>query len=65
MFDVPGAGSGQFQGTAALNINPGGVIAGYWADPDDVYHGFVRHAEARHIERSTPQARALDPVRAP
>jgi hypothetical protein len=41
-IDVPGAGTGSFQGTYALNINPAGTIAGHYADTSNVYHGFVR-----------------------
>jgi probable HAF family extracellular repeat protein len=41
-FDAPGAGTGQYQGTFATTINPAGVIAGYYLDANNVYHGFVR-----------------------
>ena len=44
MFDVLGAGTGPGQGTVAADINTTGVIAGYWIDPSNVYHGFVRDA---------------------
>jgi hypothetical protein len=41
-FDDPAAGTGQYQGTFATTISPGGVIAGYYLDVNNVYHGFVR-----------------------
>ncbi len=41
-FDVPGAGTGNFQGTFAYNINPAGAIAGQYQDPSNVWHGFLR-----------------------
>src|SRR6516165_8006688 len=41
-FDVPGAGTGPFQGTAGYAINPAGEIAGQYLDASNVYHGFVR-----------------------
>jgi hypothetical protein len=44
-FDVPGAGSGSFQGTTPTSIRPGGAITGYYFDANSVTHGFLR---ARH-----------------
>jgi hypothetical protein len=41
-FEDPAAGTGQYQGTFATTISPGGVIAGYYLDVNNVYHGFVR-----------------------
>jgi hypothetical protein len=41
-FDVPGAGTGAFQGTISLSINPNGAITGAYIDSSDVNHGFVR-----------------------
>ena len=32
IFDAPGAGTGPGQGTFAENINPNGLIAGYYID---------------------------------
>ena len=43
-FDAPGAGTGFFQGTDALSINPAGTIMGYYSDASFVLHGFVRSA---------------------
>ena len=45
-FDVPGAGTGDGQGTFApvfgFNINPQGTITGNYIDASNVSHGFVR-----------------------
>src|SRR5262249_32651539 len=44
-FDAPGAGTGPFQGTQSLAINPKGTIAGYFFDSNPVTHGFVRNTD--------------------
>jgi hypothetical protein len=41
-FDVPGAGTGPFQGTIPLCNNPVDAITGYYIDASDVTHGFLR-----------------------
>src|SRR5262249_3427103 len=41
-FDAPGAGTGPFQGTEAVGINPMGAITGPYIDASNVSHGFVR-----------------------
>jgi hypothetical protein len=41
-FDVPGAGTSPGQGTIPYAINPAGTIMGYYVDPNDAYHGFLR-----------------------
>ena len=41
-FDVPGAGTGAFQGTIPANINNPEAIDGSYIDASDVVHGFVR-----------------------
>ena len=41
-FDVPGAGTGPFQGTFPFINNPAGAIAGYYTDGNYVNHGFLR-----------------------
>jgi hypothetical protein len=41
-FDVPGAGTGTFQGSAGVNINTAGNIAGGYVDASNVIHGFLR-----------------------
>ena len=42
MFDAPGAGIAQGQGTFATSINSKGMIAGYYVTADKVHHGFIR-----------------------
>src|SRR5215469_4970447 len=44
-FDVPGAGTGDFQGTFPYVINPAGAIAGPYTDANNVDHGFLRAAD--------------------
>jgi hypothetical protein len=41
ILGAPGAGTGNFQGTAPLVITPGGVIMGLYIDADYVDHGFL------------------------
>jgi hypothetical protein len=41
-FDAPEAGTFDGQGTFAFGINPAGVIAGFYVDTSNVYHGFLR-----------------------
>jgi hypothetical protein len=40
-FEVPGAGSGAYQGTGANDINATGVMTGIYYDGSNVAHGFV------------------------
>jgi hypothetical protein len=42
-FDVPGAGTGQFQGTFPEGINAGGRVDGDEVDSNGVSHGFSRY----------------------
>jgi len=39
-FNAPGASTAPTRGTLALSINTNEAIAGYYSDPNDVYHGF-------------------------
>ena len=43
ILDAPGAGTGfnGSQGTLARSINPAGQVAGFYADANTVYHGFL------------------------
>jgi hypothetical protein len=45
-FDVPGAGTGSYQGTGCpgcfLGLNQLGAVAGIYSDANSVNHGFVR-----------------------
>lgn len=42
-FEVPGAAEGTsiFEGTAAANIDPAGVISGSYSDKSSLIHGFI------------------------
>jgi hypothetical protein len=42
LFDAPGAGTGDFQGTVVFGMTPGGVIAGVIIDDNYIDHGFLR-----------------------
>ena len=42
IFDAPGAGTGNFQGTRAYAINPSGTITGFFIDSVNAAHGYVR-----------------------
>ena len=35
IFDAPGAGTGNFQGTLSIGITPGGAVAGVYVGPND------------------------------
>jgi hypothetical protein len=54
--DVPGAGTGIYQGTDAAEymfayggINPAGTITGYYADANNVYHGYLRTRDGNFV----------------
>jgi hypothetical protein len=44
-FDVPGAGTGPGQGPLVFGIAPNGAVTGFFLDPNNVVHGFVREGE--------------------
>lgn len=46
-FDVPGSGTGEYQGTNAISINSNGWITGFYVDAKGVSHGFVRHPRGK------------------
>jgi len=57
MFDVPGAGKGNGQGTFAGSLSPsGGVIAGWYVDATGMSHGFVRAGNGAITEFDVPAA---------
>jgi len=45
IIDVPGAGTGQGQGTGLQAINSSGAITGEWKDSSSVCHGYIRTKE--------------------
>jgi hypothetical protein len=49
-FDAPGAGTGLYQGTFPLAINPAGLIVGYYLDPNNIPHGFLRARDGTFIK---------------
>src|SRR5215475_3601512 len=55
-FDAPGAGTGAFQGTYALNIAPSGTIIGFSRDANDVRHGFIRSKDGSFTIFDAPGA---------
>src|SRR5437667_7478095 len=55
-FDAPGAGTGPFQGTYALGINPSGTTTGFSRDGDDVRHGFIRSQDGSFTIFDAPGA---------
>src|SRR6266496_2195431 len=55
-FDVPGAGTGPFQGTLPLGINEAGTIEGFYLDSSDVNHGFVRASDGTLTTFDVPGA---------
>lgn len=61
-FDAPGAGTGFFQGTFPIGINPGGVITGTYFDANNVGHGFVRARSSAFITFDAPGAGTTNPV---
>jgi len=60
VFDVPGAGTGSYQGTGcpgcALGVNQWGAIAGIYSDSNSVNHGFVRSPDGRSTTFDAPGA---------
>jgi uncharacterized membrane protein len=59
-FDVPGAGTGSYQGTGcpgcALGLNQLGAIAGIYSDADSVNHGFLRSPDGKFTTFDAPGA---------
>jgi hypothetical protein len=62
-YDVPGAGTGMYQGTNAAwfipawgGINPAGTVTGFYVDANNVYHGFLRTLEGKITTFDAPGA---------
>ena len=59
-FDVPGAGTGSYQGTGCpgcpLGLNQLGVIAGIYSDANTVNHGFLRSSDRKFPTFDAPGA---------
>lgn len=59
-FDVPGAGTGSYQGTGCpgcdLGLNQFGAVAGIYSDTNSVNHGFIRSPEGKLTKFDAPGA---------
>ena len=59
-FDVPGAGTGSYQGSGcpgcARGLNQLGVIAGTYIDANSVQHGFLRSPDGKFTTFDAPGA---------
>src|SRR5215472_12900122 len=55
-FDAPGAGTGPFQGTSALDIDPSGTTIGFFRDANSVRHGFSRSKDGTFTIFDAPGA---------
>jgi len=61
--DAPGAGTGAYQGTTSCwsnicagGISPDGKVAGWYADSNNVFHGFVRTSRGEFKTFDAPGA---------
>jgi hypothetical protein len=57
-FDAPGAGTGAYQGTLALQINPAGLLVGYYFTGSGTVgaYGFVRTLDGNFETFAAPNA---------
>jgi hypothetical protein len=55
-YNVPGAGTGAWQGIQAPGINPAGAITGFYSDSKNVYHGFLRAPDGKITTFDAPGA---------
>jgi hypothetical protein len=60
VFEVPGSGNGQYQGTGcpgcAPSINASGAIAGTYTDSNNVFHGYLRSPQGSFTTFEAPGA---------
>ena len=54
VFDVPGGGTGPYQGTYPTGINDAGTAEGFDIDSSNVNHGFLRAADGTIIATVSP-----------
>lgn len=54
LFDAPGAGTSEHQGTFTQAINTSGEVAGFYQDGSDVYHGYIRDASGNFTSFDAP-----------
>lgn len=59
-YEVPGAGTGLYQGTGcpgcSIGLNASGEIAGIYTDANNVFHGFLRSPEGTFTKFNAPNA---------
>jgi hypothetical protein len=59
-YEVPGAGTGLYQGTGCPGctraVNIWGAVTGYYIDPSNVVHGYVRSASGKFTTYDVPGA---------
>src|ERR1700743_166649 len=55
-FDIPGAGTGRYQGTYPKAIGGGRFVAGYYMDGGNVSHGFLGIAGSGIVTFDAPGA---------
>ncbi len=60
-FDAPGAGTGELEGTVALEINASGEITGVYSNAIGVVHGFIRAADGAFTTFDAPDAGSTPP----
>ena len=53
-YDVPGAGTGAWQGTIGIGISSRGIITGVYVDANNVAHGFLRTREGKFTAIDAP-----------
>jgi hypothetical protein len=54
LFDAPGAGTSEHQGTFAQAINTSGEVSGFYQDASDVYHGYIRDGSGNFTSFDAP-----------
>jgi hypothetical protein len=56
VFDLPGAGTGPYQGTQPGSINEEGAITGTYSDVNGAFHGFLRAPDGTFTTLDAPGA---------
>jgi hypothetical protein len=53
-IDAPGAGTGAGQGSQAVVVSPSGMVMGFYADANSVFHGFLRSPQGAFTTIDVP-----------